>query len=148
MITRFTSVLQILNCSKRRYFQLITGERVENLARWSRLCTTTVEMFQGSWSYFGLEWRLTLARHSVEGGVVLILRPSFCPSQRARSWSSGAEIHSAPTAAFNISDGMVTIDCAYVAKLTHLGSSGINPHAPAGAYGCRVRNIQWAGTVH
>ena len=120
----------------------------------------TVEMFQGSWSYFTV-WigmacysleptEPTVARHSVEGGVVLILRPSFCPSQRARSWSSGAEIHSAPTAAFNISDGVVTIsiDCAYVAKLTHLGSSGINPHAPAGAYGCRVRNIQWAGTLH
>ena len=75
MVTRFTSVLQILNCSKRRYFQLITGERVKNLAQWSRLDKTTMEMFQGSWSYVGLQWRAALARHSVEGGVVIIIRP-------------------------------------------------------------------------
>ena len=63
---------------------------------------------------YALDWNgvlgITLARHSVEGGVVLILRPSFCPSQRARSWSSGAEIHSAPTAAFSISDGVDMMD--------------------------------------
>ena len=57
-------------------------------------------------NYVGLQWRAALARHSVEGGVVTILRPSFCPWQRARPWSSGAEIHSVPTAAFNISDGV------------------------------------------
>ena len=52
--------------------------------------TTTVENFQGSWSYVGLEWRALLAQTASSGGwrggVVLIFRPSFCPSQRARSW--------------------------------------------------------------
>ena len=75
VITRFTSVLQIVYCCKRRYFQLNTGERVKNLAQWSRLDKTTMEMFQGSWSYIGLQWRAALARHSVEGGVVIIIRP-------------------------------------------------------------------------
>ena len=87
------------------------------------------------------------ARHPVGGGVVLNLRTRLGPSQRASSWLSGAEIYSAPNAAFNICDGGDAIRCAYVAKLTRLGTSWIDAHASAGAYGCRAKKIQWAGTL-
>ena len=66
------------------------------------------------------------ARHPVDGDVVLNLRIRLGPSQRASSWLSGAEIYSAPNAAFNICDGGDAIRCAYVAKLTRLGTSWIN----------------------
>ena len=85
--------------------------------------------------------------HPVERGVAPEKRPLFGPSQRASSWFSAVEIQSAPNAAFNISDGVVSIGCAYVTKLTHLGTSGINPHASARAVGCRVTNLQWARTL-
>ena len=45
----------------------------------------------------------------VGGGVMLNVHPSFGPAQRATSWLSGTEIHSAPTAALNISDWLDTI---------------------------------------
>jgi hypothetical protein len=87
------------------------------------------------------------ARHPVGGGVVLNLRIRLGPSQRASSWLSGAEIHPAPNAALNICDGGDAIGCAYVAKLTLLGTSCIDVHASACAYGCRAKKIQWAGTL-
>ena len=87
------------------------------------------------------------AQHPVDEGVVPYLGTRLGPSQRASSWLSGAEIHPAQNAAFNIYDGDDAIRCAYVAKLTRLGTSWINAHASAGAYGCRAKKIQWAGTV-
>ena len=88
------------------------------------------------------------AQHPVDEGVVPYLRTRLGPSQRASSWLSGAEIYSAPNAAFNICDGGDAIRCAYVAKLTRLGTSWIDAHASAGgAYGCRAKTIQWAGTL-
>ena len=86
------------------------------------------------------------ARHPVGGGVVLNLRTRLGPSQRASSWLSGAEIHPAPNAALNICDGGDAIGCAYVAKLSVLGTSSIDAHASAGVHGCRAKKIQWAGT--
>ena len=85
------------------------SERVENLAPWSRLHATTGEMFQGSWSFIGLESMQGPRGHPVERGVAPEKRLLFGPSQRASSWSSGAEIQSAPIAAFNISDGVDTM---------------------------------------
>ena len=107
----------------------------------------TGEMFQGSWSFIGLESMQGPRGHPVERGVAPEKLPLFGPSQRASSWFSAVEIQSAPNAAFNISDGVVSIGCAYVAaKLSVLGISGINAHASVGAYGCRAEKIQWAGT--
>ena len=87
------------------------------------------------------------AQHPVDDGVVLNLRIRLGPSQRASSWLSGAEIYSAPNAAFNICDGDDAIGSGYVAKLNLLGTSWIDAHASAGAYGCRAKKIQWAGTL-
>ena len=50
-----------------------------------------------------------VARHPVDGGVTLYSWPSFGPSQRASSWFCGAEIHSAPNAAFNIQMGWIRL---------------------------------------
>jgi hypothetical protein len=87
------------------------------------------------------------ARHTVGGDVMPYLRTKLGPSQRASSWLSGAEIPPAQNAAFNICDGGDAIGCAHVAKLTLLGTSWIDAHASAGAYGCRAEKIQWAGTL-
>ena len=72
---------------------------------------TAVWMFQGQWSFIGLDFGVVAlaARYPVGGGVVINVRPLFGPAQRATSWLSGTEIHSAPTAAFNISDLVDTI---------------------------------------
>ena len=107
----------------------------------------TGEMFQGSWSFIGLESMQGPRGHPVERGVAPEKLPLFGPSQRASSWFSAVEIQSAPNAAFNISDGVVSIGCAYVTKGTHLGTSGINTHASARGVGCRAKKIQWAGTL-
>ena len=107
----------------------------------------TGEMFQGSWSFIGLESMQGPRGHPVERGVAPEKRPLFGPSQRASSWFSAVEIQSAPNAAFNISDGVVSMGCAYVAQLTRLGISGISAHASARAVGCRATKIQWAGTL-
>ena len=64
-----------------------------------------------------------------------------------RLWLCGAEIYTAPNAAFNIYDGGDAIGCAYVAKLSVLGTSWINAHASVCAVGYRAENIQWGGTV-
>ena len=66
---------------------------------------------EGSWSYVGLQWRGALARHPVEGGVVLTIHPSFVHRSAPDHGParSGAEIQSAPIAAFNISDGVDTV---------------------------------------
>ena len=94
------------------------------------------------------------AQHPVDDGVVLNLRIRLGPSQRASSWLSGAEIHPAPSAAFNICDGGDAIGCAYVAKLTLLGTSWIDVHASAGAYGQKdpmgqnLAMTLWIGMEH
>ena len=89
-----------------------------------------------------------LARHSVDSSLVPKWRPSYGTSARARSWFGEAEIYAAPNAAFKLYDGFDTIACACVAKLTQLGTSGIISYCSARAVSCRVRNIQWAGTLH
>ena len=123
------------------------GERVGNLAAWSRLGATAAWMFQGQWSFLGLEW--------VHWSRIIQLVMAWCSMSIHRlvhrsapnDGSAALKISSAPTAAFNICDGGDAIGCAYVAKWTRLGSSCIDVHASAGAYGCRAKKIQWAGTV-
>ena len=123
------------------------SERVENLARHGVFFYDDRGDVPSSWSLIGLESMQWPRGHPVGGGVLLMHRPSLCPSQRARSWSSGAEMQPAPNAAFNISDGVETIGYALVAKLTHHGISLIDTHASARGVGCRANKIQWAGTL-
>ena len=120
---------------------------MENLAPWSRLHATTGEVFQGSWSFMGLESMQGPRGHPVERGVAPEKRPLFGPSQRASSWFNGAEIHLSAERSLQHLDGVETNGCASVAKLNVPGISWINAHASARAVRCCAGSIQWAGTV-
>ena len=82
---------------------------MENLAPWSRLHATTGEVFQGSWSFIGLESMQGPRGHPVERGVAPEKRPLFGPSQRASSWFNGAEIHLSAERSLQHLDGVDTI---------------------------------------
>ena len=102
----------------------------------------------GQWSFIGLEW--VLRSPDIQWMVVYytILIAVVWSIAALRLWFCGAEIYAAPNAAFNISDGWGdAIGCAYVAKLSVLGTSSIDAHASAGVHGCRAKKIQWAGTL-
>ena len=64
--------------------------------------------------------------------MVLIFRPSFCPSQRARSWLvQPAALNftlSVDRSLQHFRWGRDTIGCACVAKRTHIGSSWIHQY--------------------
>ena len=126
--------IPVLRCSTETVNSSDHGERVGNLAAWSRLGATAAWMFQGQWSILGLE--RVLWPHGIQWVV------AWCSASIHRlvhrsapnDGSAALKISSAPTAAFNICDGGDAIGCAYVAKWTRLGSSCIDVHASAGAY--------------
>ena len=95
----------------------------------------------------GIGVGVALARCPVNGGAAPNSRPSYGSSARARLWFGGPEIYSAPNAAFQLSDGVDTIGCACVAKLTSLGTCWIDSHASACAVHSRVEFIQLVGTL-
>ena len=105
-------------------------------------------MFQGQWSFLGLDWVHWPRGHPVGDGVVLNVHPTFGPpTQRASSWLSSAENHLSAERSLQHLDGGDAIGCATLAKLTRLVISGINTDASARAVGCRAQLIQWAGTL-
>tara|TARA_B110000046_G_C12692780_1_gene273301 strand:+ start:186 stop:407 length:222 start_codon:yes stop_codon:yes gene_type:complete len=63
---------------------------------------------------------------SVDGGVTANLRRSCGTSAREKSWFGGAELSSAPSAAFSLAIWVDAIGCVCLAKLTQLGTNELH----------------------